>query len=135
MSLFQSIVCPSLILIAAWQIVRSVRDDAETQGLLRAGVLLAAALAVAYPDWVTRFANLLGIGRGADVVLYGLVFAFLAVSWKLYVENQRLRWDLTELIRQSALKSAGPPVEPSLVAAGAKTIEDGPAPPSHGPPA
>lgn len=133
MTVFQSIVCPTLIAIAAWQIVRSVRGDSEPQGLLRAALLLAAALAVAFPDGVTRFANLLGIGRGADVVLYGLVFAFLAVSWKLYVENQRLRWDLTELVRQAALQAAGPPVEGAVAAAGAEAADHAPAQPSHGP--
>jgi len=40
-------------------------------------VWLTALIAISDPELVTRFANALGIGRGADVVLYLFALAFV----------------------------------------------------------
>ena len=52
--------------------------------LFRCLVWLAAALAITQPDQLTWLARSLGIGRGADVVLYVFVLAFLLVSFYFY---------------------------------------------------
>ncbi|HEV3141739.1 MAG TPA: DUF2304 domain-containing protein [Vicinamibacterales bacterium] len=73
---------------------------------LRIAVLALAAAAIARPDDVTRVAQLLGIGRGADIVLYVLALAFVALSFYFYAQHLRLRRDLTALASHIALKEA-----------------------------
>lgn len=79
---------------------------------IRVAVWCAALVAIANPLWVTRAANALGIGRGADIVLYVLALAFVLVSFFLYAQNLRLHRALSEIASQLALRDAhrgGPP--------------------------
>src|SRR5664279_4988116 len=46
--------------------------------------MLLGIAAVMLPNAVTKLANLVGVGRGADLVLYLLVLAFLFVSVGMY---------------------------------------------------
>ena len=73
---------------------------------LRVVIFAAAAAAIARPDDVTRVAHLLGIGRGADIVLYVLALAFVALSFYFYAQHLRLRRDLSTLASHMALKEA-----------------------------
>jgi len=73
---------------------------------LRVAVLAAAGAAIARPDDVTRIAQLVGIGRGADIVLYVLALAFVGLSFYFYAQQVRLRRDLSALASHIALKDA-----------------------------
>jgi hypothetical protein len=73
---------------------------------LRILVWLIAAFAIWRPDSVTQVAHWLGIGRGADVVLYVFVLAFLATSFYWYSQHVLLQRQLTEIVRHLALKEA-----------------------------
>ncbi|HYM25738.1 MAG TPA: DUF2304 domain-containing protein, partial [Vicinamibacterales bacterium] len=73
---------------------------------LRIGIFALAAAAIARPDDVTRLAQLVGIGRGADIVLYVLALAFVAVSFFLYAHQLRLRRDLSALAAHIAIGNA-----------------------------
>ena len=58
------------------------------------------------PDDLTRLANHLGVGRGADLLLYGLVVSatFLVVNTALRFRN--VDRQLTDLVRALALHDA-----------------------------
>jgi hypothetical protein len=73
---------------------------------LRILVWLTAGLAIWRPDSVTQVAHWLGIGRGADVVLYVFVLAFLATSFYWYSQHVLVQRQLTEIVRHLALKEA-----------------------------
>ena len=73
---------------------------------LRILVWLAAGLAIWRPDSVTQVAHWVGIGRGADVVLYVFVLAFLATSFYWYSQHVIIQRQLTEIVRHLALKEA-----------------------------
>ncbi len=73
---------------------------------LRIVVWLTAAIAICRPDSVTQVAHWLGIGRGADVVLYVFVLAFLATSFYWYSQHVLVQRQLTEIVRHLALKEA-----------------------------
>jgi hypothetical protein len=81
--------------------------------LVRPMLWLAAAVAIARPDLTTRFANLIGIGRGADVVLYVFVLAFLVTSFYWYSRHVLIQRQLTEIVRHLAILQAkrGPQTE------------------------
>lgn len=74
-----------------------------------AAVLLAGVLAVLWPDALTRVANVVGVGRGTDLLLYGLVVVFGLVSASLYGKVRDLEAHLTTLVREHALANGTPP--------------------------
>jgi UDP-glucose 4-epimerase len=51
--------------------------------------MVFAAASVFRPDLWTRVANLVGVGRGTDLVLYALVVAFFGFVMRSYVRNGR----------------------------------------------
>jgi len=74
--------------------------------LLGAATWLAAGLAILSPDLTTWIAKLLGIGRGADLLIYLLALAFLFLVFYLYQRFQRIESALTELARHIAIAEA-----------------------------
>lgn len=74
--------------------------------------ILAAASSVFFPQAWTWAANLLGIGRGADLLLYITVLTFLGFVASTYRRFRRLEKDITELARKVALIGAVPPANP-----------------------
>jgi hypothetical protein len=65
--------------------------------------ILAAGSSIIAPQLWTFAARLLGVGRGADLLLYITVLAFLAFVGATYRRFRRLENDLTEMARQLAL--------------------------------
>jgi hypothetical protein len=63
-------------------------------------------LAVLNPTQVTRLANLLGIGRGADIILYTVTLAFLSGAFFFYAQHLRLERKLSRLAGYIALQGA-----------------------------
>lgn len=103
MNRFQWLACTALAGAALFDLQRFARRR-ELVRLLRALVWVAAAAAIARPDLVTFVANALGIGRGADVVLYLFVLAFLAVSFFQYGRQVRLQRRFDALVSRLALE-------------------------------
>lgn len=107
MNLFQWLAITVLGLLLASELVRLARGPVgRLFWALRCFVWLAAVLAIARPDWVQTVATTIGIGRGADVVLYGFVLLFPAVSFYLYSRCVRLQRQVTELVRHIAIMEA-----------------------------
>lgn len=104
---FQWIAC-TLLAAALVRDLLPRRSKSASAGLraVRVLVWLAAAGAIIDPDGVTRFANLLGIGRGADIVLYVFVLAFVAVTFYFYAQQLRLQRELSALASHIALMEA-----------------------------
>jgi hypothetical protein len=112
MSVFQLIALAVLAALLVWELVGFRRSPTRWGvGLVRTAVWLAAAVAVARPDWVQDVATRVGIGRGADVVLYLFVFLFLGTSFYFYSRYVRLQRQVTELVRYLAIRDARRPAE------------------------
>lgn len=73
---------------------------------LALGVILLGALGVLFPSAVTAAANAVGVGRGADLVLYVLCVASLLVAIALYTQINRLQDRLVELTRRLSIHEA-----------------------------
>ena len=69
-------------------------------------VVVAAALSVLFPDALTSVARFVGVGRGADLVLYGLVVTFMLVSVVLFRRLGQLERRYTQLARALAVRDA-----------------------------
>ena len=107
MTLFQAIVVPSCSVSALATAVRTLRSKvARRSGFAWTVIWFVAALAIAFPSSTTRTAAVLGIGRGADLVLYLTTLSGIAASVYFYVRHRRVEVLLTGVIRREALRSA-----------------------------
>ena len=85
------------------------------EGLAWAVVWLATGVAIARPGLTIVVAKALGIGRGADLVLYCTVIVMLVGFFMVYARLRRLRRDLTLLTRHLAIRDAPTtPLSPPL---------------------
>ncbi len=121
-------VCLGMALLT-WAVALQRQNVAPRQVLLLWGLLwLAAAAALAVPDAITYLAHRLGIGRGADVLLYLAVLAGCAVAFRLSMAQRRLEQQVTVLVRELAIArseasataptAAPPQTSPDAVEAG-----------------
>jgi hypothetical protein len=76
---------------------------------LAVGTMLFGVVFVLYPDFANRLANLLGVGRGADLFFY--IFSVLATygMLMLYVRTRTLERQLTDVVRHIAIAEAKAP--------------------------
>jgi hypothetical protein len=98
------VILGGLLLRDLWRWSRSGTSAAVR--VLRCAVWVAAAVAISVPNIVQKVAELVGIGRGADVVLYLFVLAFLWSSFYFYSRCLRLEREITELTRHIAIRDA-----------------------------
>lgn len=80
------------------------RQIRATEFLFWSILFLTAITVVAFPIEMTRLANLLGVGRGVDLVVYASVVVLFYLVFRLYVLLEDVRHEITELVRKLALK-------------------------------
>ena len=68
--------------------------------------VLVAVLSILFPQWLTWVANLVGVGRGTDLLLYALVLMFLVFVYTQSRRNAAQQRRLTLLARRLALMQA-----------------------------
>ena len=69
-------------------------------------LLIAAIAAVVFPGSLTWLASLVGVGRGTDLLLYGLVVVFISHSMASKSENAASDQRFTALARRIAIDDA-----------------------------
>lgn len=107
MSVFQYLALSFLTLALLWELVEIWRRPVlGAAWFVRCLVWVAAGLAIASPDTVTQIANVIGIDRGADLVVYLFVLTFLAATFYFYARQVRLRRQLTQVVRHIAIWEA-----------------------------
>ncbi len=67
---------------------------------------MTAAVATLWPELTGRIADVLGIGRGADLVFYCAVVVMMIGFWVTYMRLRYLRRELTLLVRHLAILQA-----------------------------
>ncbi len=107
MNTFQWLALAGLALLIARELV-SLRNGrlGPRAWALRTAILVAAAATIARPSLVQSLAVSIGIGRGADVVLYGFVLVLIVESFYFYSQTCELRREVTELMRHLAIAEA-----------------------------
>ncbi|HEV7172074.1 DUF2304 domain-containing protein [Pedococcus sp.] len=105
-----------LVLVTLGILYRVVSGSgARTQAVRRLSLLVFGAFAVwsiLSPSVWTSLAHLVGIGRGTDLILYGLViafFSFVVTSFRRFREAE-IRY--TKLARRIAIDEAPPAADP-----------------------
>jgi small membrane protein len=66
-------------------------------------LIVAGAVAVVFPDITQDAADLVGVGRGADLVTYMAIVAVLFVLLHYYTKFVELQRQVTELTRELAI--------------------------------
>jgi hypothetical protein len=110
MSWFQYLVVLLLVLLASLT-VRAAMRGAVRKRIATFWLLIWAAVGVTslWPTSTAIMARALGIGRGADLVLYCSVLAMLVGFFYIYTRFRRLDRALTLLVRQLAIENPVPP--------------------------
>lgn len=70
------------------------------------GFALLAVLSIIYPEAWNEIARSLGVGRGTDLLLYGLIVTFLAYVVTTYRRHRDLEGLVTALARRIAIDEA-----------------------------
>jgi len=113
MNLFQILAVAVVSGLFVVSILAMIRGWAtRREGLIWAFVWLATGVAIARPNLTVHVADFLGIGRGADLVLYCAVIVMLIGFFMVYARLRRLRRDLTLLSRHLAIRDAAPTAPP-----------------------
>lgn len=73
--------------------------------------LVFGVFAVVAPGQVSRLAQLVGVGRGTDLVLYALVVAFGFATINTYLRFKEMELRYARLARAIALRGAEKPAE------------------------
>jgi hypothetical protein len=105
-------------LAIAWRLLLGYGQKA--QALRRLGLLAFMAFAiwsVLFPDIWNKLANLVGIGRGADLILYGLVVAFFSFVVTTFKRFREMEVRYTRLARRIAIDETLPPTRHPVVTA------------------
>ena len=74
--------------------------------LLAVVLFLAATIFIFSPDLTTVIARSLGVGRGADQLLYVALIAGVHIALLLYRRTRELDRRMTELVRAAAIRDA-----------------------------
>ncbi len=92
----------ALVLLMTW---RRQRQSAIRlwEAVAWSAVWVAAAIVVARPEAASEVAQFLGVGRGADLILYVAIITLLVLVFQLHIAHHRLERQLTDLVRKEAL--------------------------------
>ena len=105
--LIQLLLIGAIVILAVFVMRRTGSDShLALRRILFALFVIAAILSVLFPEWLSWLANLVGVGRGTDLVLYGLVVVFMVFVFTQYRRNVALQRQLTLLGRRIALLDA-----------------------------
>ncbi|UOE44496.1 DUF2304 domain-containing protein [Agromyces larvae] len=74
-------------------------------------LFLAAVVAVLFPQLINGLANLVGVGRGTDLLLYGLIIVFVGHTISTSLRFRQQEREITQLARSVALANASRPWE------------------------
>jgi hypothetical protein len=109
-----------VVLVAAFGLLlvgflqsRNAASIRAVKKVLLVGLVVFAIVVVLQPGIADGLANILGVGRGADLLLYSVTVAFLFVSLNGYLKFLEMESRFAALVRAVALleERNQPPVE------------------------
>ncbi|WP_035254252.1 DUF2304 domain-containing protein [Agrococcus lahaulensis] len=78
--------------------------------------LIVGIIAVIFPSLANAVANAVGVGRGADLLLYGLIIVFIGYGLSTSAHLRKVDRQISELTRELAIAEAKPPAPSSTAA-------------------
>lgn len=111
-TVFQIILLVAAMVLVAYFLTN--RRKAQAKAGVKIGFVVlafAAVWAILRPDDLTVVANWLGVDRGTDLMLYGLVVAFVFTTLSTWVRFREQELRYARLARAVALQNAVKPEE------------------------
>lgn len=106
MTTFQLLVIPLLLIVALLDLRGLIAGRGNVAlRLARVVLWLVAAMLVAQPALSSWLAGLVGIGRGADLVIYSFMLVAPIAWFHLHTKHYSLERKLVQLARAEALRS------------------------------
>ena len=118
----QYILCGALILLIFTYIVRL--RSYKIDRIIIIFIILAGIIFVLFPDLTMDIAHILGVGRGADLVLYFCVVGFAFCIIILYAKQRRFEELLVSILRKDAIQNAKEPDQKDPLSPTNKTEEN-----------
>jgi hypothetical protein len=107
MTTFQLVTVPLLAILIVITAVATARSRVTPRiGLGWILLWLSAAIAIAFPDLLVWLAQVLGIGRGTDLVLYVFILVGFVAFFATYLRFRRLDEQMTKIVRHIAIENA-----------------------------
>jgi len=106
--IFTQIILILSVLFMSFYLINT-RKSAQTKAYKRLMLLLFLALAlvtIMFPDALTGLAHFLGVGRGADLLLYGVSLTMLFQLVNNYIKDREMLVEKHKLARKIALIEA-----------------------------
>jgi hypothetical protein len=66
-------------------------------------IWLMVILAVVFPSTLGHLANLTGVGRGVDVIIYLSIIVLFYMIYRSYVRMENMEREITKLVREIAI--------------------------------
>lgn len=98
------------VLVIAYFLIKSTSNtkNVALRRLLLVVFVILALLSILFPDTTTTVAHWVGVGRGADLILYLLVIAFLSYAVVSYRRMNIFENRITDLARELAIARSQP---------------------------
>ena len=68
--------------------------------------VIAAIIVILFPELLTWIANLIGVGRGTDLLLYGLTLVIIFQMFNSYNKDKQEERRFVKLVRRVAINEA-----------------------------
>ena len=106
----------ALILFAIIAIARTWKQYSKNEvskywGVLFTFLWIVVIVVALIPNLTNSIAHIVGIGRGADVIIYSAIVVLTYTVYQLILREQRMSAEMTELVRAIAIDHAHSPNE------------------------
>jgi len=101
-----AVILVALVIIVAALVGKQSHSARAWKKIALCLLAVAMIVAVLFPSMTNTVANALGVGRGADLLLYVLTVAFIGYALNNYLQQQNQRDELNRLARKVALLEA-----------------------------
>ena len=102
-------------LVALARVIHSYRQRRMPMAAFLFWILvwMGTVSVIIFPDATSFLAHLLGIGRGADLIIYTSLLISFYLIFRLYLAIVRLEQAITEVVREIALEQLPKSVDPN----------------------
>ncbi|MBN1502543.1 DUF2304 family protein [Candidatus Woesearchaeota archaeon] len=92
-------------LFAISRVILRMRDKKLTPGEFFFWTLIWLGLlgVVFFPSLTSRLANLIGIGRGIDLIIYGSIAILFYLLFRIYVKIEEIEQEITKVVREISI--------------------------------
>ncbi|QNN81850.1 DUF2304 domain-containing protein [Brachybacterium sp. Z12] len=109
--IIQLLLVVGIVVIVGWLFMKRGAKQLAVRRLLIIAFAVFAVFTVLFPGALSRVANLVGVGRGADLLLYATVLVLLGFLALQEARTKAAEKRTTYLARRLAIDEAQPPAQ------------------------